>query len=400
MAEVIVIGAGVVGMASAFALARQGHAVKVVDAGSAPAVCGASFGNGAQLSYTYTDALASPSLVANLHKCVLGLDPAFRLIPTLSPAFWAWTLAFLANASQSKFEANTLDVLKLAMESRLEIAEIANKLQFNHRRSGKLNLYATKDAVEKAEILRRLKNQFGAEQVMLSREEAIEREPALSAYGHKFAGALWSPFDEAGDSRAFCLGLQRVLSENYGVDFKFGTKVRALKQRGGKLIAVQTGYGEIECNRAVIAAGLSSREIARTVGIKLQIWGMQGYSLTVPATDLAPDASITDTSRKVVFCRLGDRLRIAGLADIGGNPGRFKQSRFETLRQTAQAIFPAAGDYSGELNAWTALRPMTPDSRPIVRSTEIEGLFLNCGHGSLGWTLAMGTAVRLATMLH
>lgn len=386
-------------MTSAYALARKGHSVTVVDSGSAPAEAGASFGNGAQLSYSYTDALASPSLIAELPKYILGLDPSFRLRIGFSPGFWLWALSFLANASANKFEKNTTAVLKLAMESRRELAELSAKLEFDHQTTGKLHLYSTNEALHRAMVLSRLKNRYGAQQAVLTPEEAIDREPALAEYQQTFIGALWSPFDEAGDSWRFCQHLRYLLQTQYGVTFRLGTTVKRLKTRSGKLVAIQTDAGELKCDRAVIALGGWSRQIARTVGIKLPIWPMQGYSMTIPATSLAPATSITDSSRKIVFCRLGDRLRIAGLADIGTRHGDFRQSRFDRLVQAAQVLFPKAGDYGGNVNAWTGLRPMTPDSQPIVGRSNVEGVFLNCGHGSLGWTLSMGTANRLAEAL-
>ncbi|CCM79840.1 FAD-dependent oxidoreductase [Rhizobium mesoamericanum] len=400
MREVFVMGAGVVGMTTAYALACRGHAVTVIDVGTAPAERGASFGNGAQLSYAFTDALASPSLVANLPKYLLGRDPAFRLIPTLSPEFWAWSLRFLANASKASFERNTIEVLKLAMESRRGFTNLSRKVDFDHRSTGKINLYSSPEALRNVEALTRLKNKYGAEQLILTPNEAIEREPALAGYGHAFVGALWSPFDEAGDSWLFCQNLHRLLQSDYGVKFRFDTEINSLKTRNGKLNAIVTNAGEFQCERAVMALGVWSAAIAKSSGIRLPIWPMQGYSLTVPATRMAPSSSITDTARKVVFCKIGDKLRIAGLADIGNRRAHFRPDRFQTLLETARRIFPEAGDYNAELNAWTGLRPMTPNSQPIVGASKVAGLFLNCGHGSLGWTLCMATAARLAAIIN
>ncbi len=400
MSDVFVLGAGVVGMTTAYALASRGHKVTVIDAGSAPAERGASFGNGAQLSYAFTDALASPSLVANLPKYLLGRDPAFRLTPTLSPKFCGWSLRFLANSSRASFERNTIEVLKLAMESRRAFADLSSKFHFDHRSTGKLNLYSSHVALRNAEALARLKNRHGADQKILTPDEAIEREPALAGYGHGFVGALWSPFDEAGDSRLFCQNIHRLLQSDYGVKFKFDTEIKSLKSRDEKINAIVTSGGEFECERAVIALGVWSAAIAKSSGIRLPIWPMQGYSLTVPATSMAPSSSITDTTHKVVFCKIGDRLRIAGLADIGDSRATFRPDRFQTLLETARGIFPHAGDYNADLNPWTGLRPMTPNSQPIVGASKVAGLFLNCGHGSLGWTLSMATALRLAAVIN
>ncbi|MER9851752.1 FAD-dependent oxidoreductase [Mesorhizobium sp. M0106] len=399
MREVIVLGAGVVGLASAYVLARKGFGVTVIDAAKGPAEGGASFGNGAQLAYAYTDAMASPSMVANLPKYLLGRDPAFRLKLTPSLAFMNWGLRFLANSSQKSFERNTIDALKLAKENRAGLAELSEKVDFSHRTSGKMSLYSTHEGLKQAEVLSALKNRHGADQAILTKEQAIEREPALIHYGHSFVGALWSPYDESGDSYLFCQNLKSLLETEYGVTFMFGTNIQHIATRNGTLKGVVTNTGELPCTRAVLALGVWSVAVAKTAGIRLPIWPVQGYSMTIPVSEYAPTASVTDTARKTVFCRIGDRIRIAGLADIDSDNGVFKRERFNTLLETARGIFPRAGDYDGEVGAWTGLRPMTPNSLPIVGHSKVQGLFLNCGHGALGWTLSMATAARLANYL-
>ncbi|MGR9433175.1 FAD-dependent oxidoreductase [Rhizobium leguminosarum] len=399
MRDILVLGAGVVGMATAYALSRQGFAVTIIDAAAGPAESGASFGNGAQLSYFYTDAMASPSLLANLPKYMLGLDPAFRVRPPFSPAFVAWGLKFLLNSTQKAFERNTLDILKVALESRSAMREMAQTLNFDYSKTGKITLYPDERSLDKAQALANLKNQFGAQQTILSKDHALEREPALKGYGHDFFGAVWSPYDEAGDSRLFCVNLQELLERDHGVKFRFSSRVRRLLTRSGALVGVETDRDRIECSRAVVALGASTTAITRTAGIRLPIWPVQGYSLTVPALETAPTASITDITRKTVFCRIGDRLRVAGLADIGKLESGFRQERFNCLLETAKGIFPHAGNYDGDVNAWTGFRPVTPDSKPIVGKTKVQGIYLNCGHGSLGWTLSMATANRLAASI-
>lgn len=399
MTRVLVLGAGVVGMTSAHALAKKGFEVVVLDAASEPAEAGASFGNGAQLSYFYADAMASPSLALNIPKYILGLDPAFRISLSLSPLFVTWALRFLANSTQRAFERNTTDILELALQSRTRVAELSSKLEFDYSRNGKITLFSDKESLRKAERLTELKNRYGAGQIVLTQQQALEREPALEHYGHPFVGAIWSPYDEAGDARLFCRNLRILLERDYGVQFLFNTEIRGLRRQAHRLVAVTTEKGELQCSRAVMSLGTHTPLIARTVGISVPIWSVQGYSFTIPAFDAAPRASITDTSRKTVFCRIGDRLRVAGLADIGPANGKFRQERFSTLLATARGILPRAGDYDGEVNPWMGFRPVTPNSKPIVGRTRIEGLYLNCGHGSLGWTLSMATANALADLI-
>lgn len=399
MRPVVILGAGVVGMTTAYFLAKKGHPVTVLDAAVAPGEGGASVGNGGQLSFSYTDALASPSLILNLPKYLLKQDPAFRFHPTLRLDFWRWMTSFLFNASAGRFERNTIEVLKLAVESRMEFSKIGSDIAFDRRKSGKLFLFSSLASLRKAESLVHSKNKFGAALETLTVQEATALEPALAAYKQAVAGAIWSPYDEAGDSQLFCRALHDHLREMHGVNFRFSTVVEGLKKEGSTLVAAITDKGEVSCSCVVIALGTNSARIAKTIGIRLPIWPMQGYSMTVRATARAPEASITDTANKIVFCRLGDRLRIAGLADLGLLHPKFDPQRFAVLLGVARRLFPEAGDYETLLHSWSGLRPMTPDSQPIVGGSAVHGVFINCGHGSLGWTLSMGTAARLAMLI-
>jgi D-amino-acid dehydrogenase len=396
MREVVVMGAGVIGMTSAYSLARKGYPVTVIDAAKGPAEGGASYGNGAQIAYGYTDAMASPSIIYNLPKYILGRDPAFRIRLNMSLPFLKWGLRFLANSTQSNFEKNTLEALRLASQSREGFAEFVGKISYDERTNGKLNLYSSMEAIRGAETLSALKNKHGTHQRVLSKQEALEREPALHHYGHSFEGALWSPDDESGDSYKFCQKLMQLLKDDYSVRFLFNTRINKIIVKDKKLRSIVTDRGEISCQRAVLALGHGSAPLARTAGISLPIWPVQGYSMTADATEYAPQASVTDTARKVVFCRIGDRIRIGGLADIAGETGNFEQKRFDYLLNTAREIFPKAANYDGEIDPWCGFRPVTPNSLPIVGSSKVNGLYLNCGHGGLGWTLSMACAQMLA----
>lgn len=396
MREITVMGAGIIGMTSAYALVRKGYAVTVIDAASGPAEGGASYGNGAQLAYAYTDAMASPSIIFNLPKYILGKDPAFRIKLNLAIPFLNWGLRFLVNSTQKNFEKNTLEAMRLAFKSRDEFAELSGQIDFDQRTGGKINLYATVEGLKATEKLSALKNRHGTHQLVLTKQEALDREPALNHYGHSFVGALWSPDDESGDSYKFCQKLKTLLEDDYGVRFQFNTQISKINVVDKKLRSIETTMGTIPCEQAVLSLGSVSSRLARKAGLNLPIWPVQGYSMTAKATEFTPQASITDTARKVVFCRIGDRVRIGGLADIGTENGKFEQPRFDYLLNTARGIFPKAADYDGEIDPWTGCRPVTPNSLPIVGKSKISGLYLNCGHGGLGWTLSMATAAMLA----
>lgn len=398
MSEIIVLGAGVVGLTTALALAEDGHQITVVDAAKSQGA-GASLGNGGQLSFLFTDAFSSPAMLRKIPSYLAGRDPAVRIRPTASWQFAHWSWSFLANGSKQRFERNTLRLLDLALESRERFASISSRLGFDHRRAGKLTLYPSLAALRDAEQTVLMKRSAGVRQTILSPREALEIEPALAGYTYPIAGALWSPDDEAGDCSLFCNELRTILEEDYGVSFQFGTKITNIESDRGRLTAIRTDQGEIACHRAVISLGVSSRRIAASAGISLPIWPLQGYSMTIPALPDAPRVSITDSARKIVFCRLADRLRIAGIADLGPPDQRFDAQRFSSFAKAAERAFPIAGNYRAEVNAWTGFRPMTPDNQPIIGMTRLKGLYLNCGHGSLGWTLSMGSAARLARIM-
>ncbi len=401
MSIVHVLGAGVIGLTTAYSLARRGHSVVVVDQAIGPGVGGASFRNGAQLSYAYADAMATPALRRKLSKLILGFDPSFRIKLDLSTDFVRWGLSFIRNSTKSRFDENTIAILRLASESRAAMADLLSRhpLSFSHRRSAKAHLYVDAHAFGEAQKIVRLKKLYDVEQEVLSEDEVIQREPALRAYNGKLVGAVWSPCDEVGDCHVFCCELAKVLVRDYDVKFNFETTVSGLQLYRGGLVAISTTSGEIAAKLAVVSLGSGSRVALGNVGIRTAIWPIQGYSITLPVADMAPSASITDTAKKVVFCRLGERVRIAGLADIQGGQPSFQANRLQTLLEIARSVLPKAANYSADPLPWTGTRPMTPSSQPFIGRCRWKGVYMNCGHGALGWTLAMGSAGRIARII-
>jgi D-amino-acid dehydrogenase len=393
--EVVVIGAGVVGVATAYALASRGASVCVVDR-AVTAGCGASFANGAQLSYAYADALAAPALVARLPALALGLDPLFRLKLAPDPGLYVWLAAFLRNMTCSRFERNTCDVLQLALESQREMHALLQRrpIEFHHAAPGKMHLYFSDAALRAAGATVALKQRHGVEQDILTAEAATVIEPAL-AQVVGLAGVVHSPRDAVGDARLFCAALLEIARQELGVEARFHAELTDIvRTADGWRLTI--GRGEVlRTHRVVLCAGHESRAIARRLGLDLPIQPMKGYSFTAPLGPDAPHLSITDTRRKVVFCRLGGRVRIAGLAELGDGSDRVEGARAALLRDLARDALPGGADYAAIHDEWAGLRPMTPTSLPVIRWVD-PGLALNTGHGMLGWTLAMGSAARLA----
>jgi len=401
--HVVVIGAGVVGMTTAWALAREGHRVSVVDAAAA-AASGASHGNGAQLSYSYVAPLAGPSIWHDLPGLLFSKDAPVRFRPTFDPFQYRWGLKFLANCTTRAARETTAALLKLAFLSRdtVRAAQDVGALDFDWRESGKLVVYSREESFAAAHAQVDLQAGLGCHQAVFDRDQCMAHEPALQSIANRILGGIFTADDAAADPVKLCGGLQRILSAGNGaVDFRFGTRVNRLTLSNGRLARLETSQGAIEADAFVLAGGYESRALARSVGVDLPIYPIKGYSLTVDVADdrAAPRASITDYANKVVYARLGGKMRIAGMADIVGPDRNLAAERVAQLVRQAQATFPGAADWSGDLNAWTGMRPATPSGRPILGASGIPNLALNVGHGPLGFTLAFGSAVTVAAHL-
>lgn len=397
--DVIVVGAGVVGMATALTLADRGHRVTIVDSAEGPGL-GTSFANGAQLSYAYTDALASPATLLQLPRLLLGADPAFRLTPRIDPDFLKWGLAFLRNASAGRFLRNTLAGLELALQSKMALERLVarHNLSFSRAAPGKIHIYRSAKGFAAARKLSEIKSAHGIRQIIVDSEGAIAAEPMLHAVRHEIVGALHTPSEEVGDPYQFCTAVQSALAAAGAPGALYSTAAVALEADTRRPEVVTSAGRRLPADRIVLCAGMASARLGRTMGVRLPIQPMKGYSITVSPGQAAPTASITDVSNKVVFARLGNRMRIAGLADLGARDTRIEPSRLSALKASARTALPDAADYDGADSAWAGLRPMTPDSLPITRIIA-PGIIANTGHGALGWTYAAGSAERVARLL-
>lgn len=397
-ADVAVIGAGVVGIATAYALARHGRRVLLLDRAPGPAL-ETSFANGAQLSYAYTDAMAGPALWKQLPGMLAGRDRAFRTRLSADPDFWRWGLTFLRNATLPRLQENTLATLTLALESRAAMAELLARhpIDFDHRVAGKLHVYYNAASLPAARAMIERKRPFGVRQRLLDAEEAIAIEPALAG-ARGIAGVVHSPEEEVGDPWRFATGLLEVLRTHHDVDARFGVDLQQLR-RDGAMWRLHSSNGDvISVPQVVVCAGIGSKAMLRPLGLRVPLMAVKGYSFTAPCGADAPSASITDTARKLVFCRLGDRIRVAGLADLNHWDAAPDRRRVADLVAMARDSLPQAADYDAMESDWAGLRPMTPWSSPIIRRAG-EGLVLNIGHGMLGWTLAMGSGERAANLV-
>ncbi len=396
--DVIVLGAGVVGMATALTLAERGHRVTVIDGAKGPGL-GTSFANGAQLSYGYTDALASPSTLGQIPRVLLGLDRALRFHLRLDPDFIAWAFAFLRNGSATRFRENTVAGLALAARSRTALAGLAarHQLDFGHGAPGKIHIYRSQTSFDAAQEMAALKAQHGVAQEILDPDGAVAAEPMLAPIRGEIVGALHTRDEEVGDPHRFCVSAHDALLRAGGSSM-MGVDIARLVANGSGPALVTTEGVRVGADQIILAAGTGSVALARQLGVRLPIQPMKGYSITLPPGPAAPSASITDVANRVVFARIGNRMRIAGLAELGKRDTRVEPARLRVLVDSARAALPQAADYEQMESSWAGLRPMTPSSLPITR-TIAPGVIAATGHGALGWTYAAGSAERVAEII-
>lgn len=393
--HVIVLGAGVAGMSTAYYLATRGARVTVVDRQQDVGL-GTSFGNAAQLSYSYTDSLAAPGFIRRLPRLLSNLDTATRV--RLDPRVVGWGLRFLRNCSRKRATKNTLTLLDTALRSAELMDSIRNELDidFSYRRAGKLVLISEPSDIAKAELLTAKKKARGCDVDVVSPAEARAIEPAVDALSEPFAAAVYSKSDEVADSYLFLKGLRRHLEGTGLVDFALGEPVTGLVRENGSIAGIE-GATDRQADAVVVCTGAWSGRLLSEVGLKVSLYPVRGYSVTLPPGDGVPSASITSLKHRIAISRIDSRLRLAGFADFRGFDTSRDAERLADLVAVGKKLAPTAADYDAEPTRWGGFRPMTPDGLPLVGGTRIPGLYLNTGHGMLGWTLACATGEAAAS---
>ncbi|MGZ5164753.1 MAG: D-amino acid dehydrogenase, partial [Burkholderiales bacterium] len=398
--KVCVLGAGVIGLTTAYFLERAGCEVVVVDRNAGVAQ-ETSYANGGQLSYSYVAPLAGPGVLGKLPPWLMRRDSPIRFAPRLDYRQWRWALQFMLACSAAQSEVTTERLLRLSLYSRALMHELVDRehLDFNYARSGKLVFYTDARAFSAAALMMEYQRKLGCEQVALDAKGCVDLEPALEYVAERIVGGIYTPSEDAGDCLAFCRSLERILRAR-GVRFQLGTTVRELACGGVKVAAVRTDRGEIEADCYVIAMGSQSALLLRRVGINVPLWPLTGYSLTLPISDeaRAPRVSVTDHEKKVVYARLAGELRVAGMADIDGFERVVDHRRIDLLIRRVRETFPGCSDFS-DVKPWSGLRPATPRGTPLLGNTRYRNLLMNIGQGALGFTLACGCGKIVADLV-
>lgn len=399
--HVTVIGAGIVGLASAAALVRSGRSVTIVDANAAVGAS-TSAGNGCQLSYGYVAPLAQPSLLPELPELLFTKAAPLRIVPQWDVAQWRWMLRFLQACSPSRATASSLALLELGRQSREETdlwLQDSDLDALSYSEAGKLVVLPSAAAFAKARQQLEMQAPYGPPQRPIDEAECLRVEPALHAFKGRIAGAIHTPSECAIDSLALCRELELQLRE-HGVRFELGNKVQDVRTANGRVTHVVTDTGTAEVDGLVLATGPGSAAMARKLGFYLPVYPLKGYSITarIKDPDGVPHVSVTDASKKVVYARIGDRLRVAGVAEVRGYDTSISAPRITELVSHTRAAFGSAVELD-DVSPWAGLRPATPTSVPVIGPSPVRNVFLNVGHGALGLTLAFGSARRLAGLL-
>ncbi len=398
--KVLILGSGVIGVTSAYYLARAGHEVTVVDRQPEPAL-ETSFANAGEVSPGYSSPWAGPGVPVKAIKWLLMKHGPLVIRPKLDPVMWVWLTKMLRNCTSERYAINKSRMIPIAEYSRDCLRDLRRDIgiQYDERSQGTLQLFRYQAQLDgTAEDIAVLK-QYGVPYEVLSREGCIAVEPALAGVKEKFAGGLRLPQDETGDCHMFTQALAKH-AEALGVRFMFNTGIDRIVTDGARVSGVVTGAGVLQADAYVLALGSWSSRLVAPLGISLPVYPVKGYSITVPIKDAsgAPESTVMDESYKVAITRLGNRIRVGGTAEISGFSTKLYDARRATLDHSLTDLFPRGGDLS-KATFWSGLRPMTPDGPPVIGPTKYANLHLNTGHGTLGWTMSCGSGRVLADML-
>ncbi|MGB3503447.1 MAG: D-amino acid dehydrogenase [Mesorhizobium sp.] len=395
----VVLGAGIIGVTTAWQLAKAGHEVTVIDRQPGPAL-ETSFANAGEVSFGYCSPWAAPGIPMKAVKWIFMKHAPLILRPKVDMAMLSWMAQMLRNCTSARYALNKSRMLQLADYSRISLAELRAEtgISYDERMQGTLQLFRTQAQLDASAKDVKALAADGIPYEVLDPDGCIRVEPALAHVREKIVGGLLTPKDETGDCFKFSNALAAKAAAA-GVRFNYGSIIRNLDVEGGRVRAVVTAHGVIPADAVVVALGSFSPLLVRPHGIRLPVYPVKGYSLTIPITDAsrAPESTVMDETYKIAITRLGERIRVGGMAEISGYTNDLGEPRRLTLQHSVMDLFPG-GDIT-KASFWSGLRPMTPDGTPVIGPTKVQGLYLNTGHGTLGWTMSSGSARIVADLV-
>ena len=398
--RVVVLGAGVIGVTTAYYLTKRGAEVTVLDRQAGPGM-ETSFANAGELSYGMTSPWAAPGVPLKAVKWLFMKHRPLFIWPLMSPTMWAWGLSMLANCNSRSYARNKSRMVRISNYSRECLADLMREvaIDFDLRERGTLQLFRTQKQIAASKADQAILADYDSPYEVLDRDGCIAAEPGLAPVAQKFVGGLRLTADRTGDCRLFTMALADTTAA-LGAGFRYGVTVKGLAVESGQIAGVETETGRVTGDAYVCAMGPFAPGLLRKIGIKLPIYPIKGYSITLPVTDdaAAPQSTIMDETHKVAITRLGARIRVAGQAEIIGYNKTLGTHATDSVRHVVSDLFPRGGDLR-QAEGWTGLRPMTPDGTPVMGPTRYPNLFLNTGHGTLGWTMACGSGRAVADLV-
>jgi len=398
--KIVVLGSGVIGVTSAWYLAQAGHEVTVIDRQPAAAL-ETSFANAGEISPGYSSPWAAPGIPLKALKWMFMEHAPLIIQPKMDMTKLRWMAQMLGNCTSAAYAVNKARMVRLAEYSRDCLTELRadTGLSFDERQQGTLQLFRTQKQMDAAakdiEVLRA----GGVAFELLDRAGCLAAEPGLRGSADRIVGGLRLPGDETGDCFKFTQGLAAKAAA-LGVTFRHGVSIDRLNTAGGRITSVTTSQGDVSADAFVLALGSYSPKLVAPLGLRLPVYPVKGYSITMPIVDAdrAPVSTVMDETHKIAITRLGDRIRVGGMAELAGFDLSLSEKRKRTLLHSVEDLFGGAGD-TRQTGFWTGLRPMTPDGTPVVGRTPVANLFMNTGHGTLGWTMAAGSGRVLADIV-
>lgn len=399
--RILVLGGGVIGVTTAYYLGRDGHQVTLVDR-QPEAACETSYANAGLLAPGHAYAWASPKAPGIILKSLFNPDQALRLKLSADPRLWWWVWLFLLQCPAERARINTVRKLGLCTYSVDALREVVadTGVAYDGLDGGNLYFYRTEASFAKGVEHTGILREHGLEMQVLERDRVTEIEPALAPHRDRIAGAVYMPGDGSGDARMFSRGLTAWCAENLAVEFKFDTSIEGIHVAGDRVEGVITDAGRLEADLYVMALGCDSAIIGRRIGVRLPIYPVKGYSVTVPMrpSNAAPAMGGVDDDNLIAYAPMGDRLRLTSTAEFSGYDRSHRPRDFRAMLRLGRELFPSAADYD-EPDYWAGLRPMTPDGTPFLGPARYRNLYLNTGHGHIGWTMSCGSAKVTANLI-
>ncbi|NYT61348.1 D-amino acid dehydrogenase [Alcaligenaceae bacterium] len=403
--RIAVLGSGIIGISTAWWLSQAGHEVVVIDRESGPAQ-ETSRANGGQISVSYSEPWANPQAPMKLARWLFKDDAPIVFRPQFDPHQWRWALAFLRECLPNRLAPNIRAMVRMSEYSRSTLRQMRTDLdiQYNHLERGILNFYCDHAEFEDTQKMASVMRDFGVDRRVVSTDEIVQLEPALAPARASIVGGDYTAEDESGDVYLFCKALAERASQA-GVEFRYATHLSRLLSAGGRIqgaevINPEGLYEIIDADVYVAALGAYTPQFVLPLGVPCNVYPAKGYSATFNILDDAgaPMVSLTDSAHKVVYTRLGNQLRMAGTAELSGYSRALSTIRCENMARLAHDLFPTALDFAN-VRYWSGLRPATPSNVPLIGRTKIQNLYLNTGHGTLGWTMGAGSGRALADLI-